>query len=130
MKIGQVSDKSGLPTKTIRYYESIGLIAPAGRTAAGYRAYDKNDLETLKFIQRARSLGFSIQEVSALLMLWNDRNRASAQVKELAKRHVEEIDRKVAELQSMKETLSTLIDKCHGDDRPNCPILNDLANAR
>lgn len=127
MKIGQVATKSGLPAKTIRYYESIGLIDPAGRTSAGYRAYEEKDIQTLRFIQRARSLGFSISEVSALLTLWNDRNRASAQVKELAKRHVEEMDRKITELQSMKDTLSELIDKCQGDHRPDCPILNDFA---
>lgn len=127
MKIGQVAEVSGLPAKTIRYYESIGLIEPAGRTSSGYRAYQEKDIETLKFIQRARSLGFSINEVSALLMLWNDRNRASAQVKELAKQHVADMDRKIAELQSMKDTLSNLIEKCQGDHRPDCPILNDFA---
>ncbi|WP_421781723.1 Cu(I)-responsive transcriptional regulator [Kiloniella litopenaei] len=127
MKIGQVSEASGLPAKTIRYYESIGLIEPAGRTSSGYRAYQAKDIETLKFIQRSRSLGFSINEVSALLALWNDRNRASAQVKELAKQHVADMDRKIAELQSMKDTLSNLIEKCQGDHRPDCPILNDFA---
>ncbi|WP_455349856.1 Cu(I)-responsive transcriptional regulator [Kiloniella litopenaei] len=127
MKIGQVSEVSGLPAKTIRYYESIGLIEPAGRTSSGYRAYQEKDIETLKFIQRARSLGFSISEVSALLTLWNDRNRASSQVKALAKQHVADMDRKITELQSMKDTLSNLIEKCQGDHRPDCPILNDFA---
>ncbi|WP_085902278.1 Cu(I)-responsive transcriptional regulator [Kiloniella majae] len=127
MKIGQVAEVSGLPAKTIRYYESIGLIEPAGRTSSGYRAYQERDIETLKFIQRARSLGFSINEVSALLTLWNDRNRASSQVKALAKQHVADMDRKIAELQSMKDTLSNLIEKCQGDHRPDCPILNDFA---
>ena len=130
MKIGQVASISGLPAKTIRYYESIGLIEPAGRTSSGYRAYEEKDIETLRFIQRARSLGFSINEVSCLLMLWNDRNRASAQVKELAKIHVADMDRKITELQGMKDTLSELIDKCHGDHRPDCPILNDFAKIK
>nr|WP_085908816.1 Cu(I)-responsive transcriptional regulator [Kiloniella majae] len=127
MKIGQVAEVSGLPAKTIRYYESIGLIEPAGRNSSGYRAYQEKDIETLKFIQRARSLGFSINEVSALLTLWHDRNRASSQVKALAKQHVADMDRKISELQSMKDTLSNLIEKCQGDHRPDCPILNDFA---
>lgn len=127
MNIGTAAQRSGVPAKTIRYYESIGLIDAAARTDSGYRVYAARDVETLRFIQRARSLGFSVKDVADLLMLWRDKGRASGQVKALAKRHVEEINRKIAELQAMGETLDELIEKCHGDDRPDCPILRDLA---
>ena len=127
MQIGTVSERSGVPAKTIRYYESIGLIAQAPRTGGGYRDYDERDVATLRFIQRARSLGFSVSEVGDLLALWRDQGRASAQVKRLAERHVEDIDRKVAELRGMRATLVDLIERCHGDERPDCPILDDLA---
>lgn len=127
MQIGTVAGKSGVPAKTIRYYESVGLIAQAGRSAAGYRVYDERDVETLRFIQRARGLGFPVAEVGNLLALWHDKDRHSAEVKALARNHVQEIDRKVAELLGMRETLAHLIERCHGDDRPDCPILADLA---
>lgn len=129
MNIGEVADKSGVRAKTIRYYEDIGLIPPARRTESGYRNYDDRDLATLRFVQRARSLGFSVKDVGALLALWHDNARASAEVKSLAGNHVEEIDRKIAELRSMRYTLVDLMERCHGDDRPDCPILNDLAGA-
>ncbi|MFQ5467374.1 MAG: Cu(I)-responsive transcriptional regulator [Kiloniellaceae bacterium] len=129
MQIGTAAEQSRVPPKTIRYYESVGLIAPARRTASGYRDYGERDVQTLRFIQRARSLGFSISDVAGLLNLWHDRDRHSAQVKALADRHVAEIDRKIAELRGMRETLVHLITRCHGDDRPDCPILEDLAGA-
>ncbi len=127
MQIGAVAEKSGVPPKTIRYYESVGLIEQAGRTAAGYRVYDGRDIETLRFIQRARGLGFSVSEVADLLALWRDTKRHSAEVKGLAKAHVQDIDRKIAGLQGMRHTLTHLIERCHGDERPDCPILDDLA---
>jgi Cu(I)-responsive transcriptional regulator len=129
MNIGEVAEKSGIPAKTIRYYEDVGLIPPARRTESGYRDYDDRDLATLRFVQRARSLGFSVKDVGALLALWHDNARASAEVKALAADHVNEIDRKLAELKSMRRTLVDLMERCHGDDRPDCPILDDLARA-
>jgi MerR family copper efflux transcriptional regulator len=128
MQIGTVADRSGVPAKTIRYYESIGLIAEAGRTAGGYRVYGEHDVATLRFIQRSRGLGFSVSDVAMLLDLWHDKDRASAQVKALAKKHLEEIDRKIAELEGMRGTLVHLVERCHGDERPDCPILEDLAH--
>jgi len=127
MNIGEVAGKSGVPAKTIRYYEDVGLIPPARRTESGYRDYDDRDLATLRFVQRSRSLGFSVKDVGALLALWHDNARASAEVKALAADHVSEIDRKLAELKSMRRTLVDLMERCHGDDRPDCPILDDLA---
>ncbi len=127
MRIGAASRQAGLPTKTIRYYESVGLIEAARRTGGGYRNYDQRQVQTLRFIQRARGLGFSVRDVAELLALWRDRARHSAQVKTLAGRHLSEIDRKITELQGMRETLVDLIERCHGDDRPDCPILADLA---
>lgn len=127
MNIGTAAERSGVAAKTIRYYESVGLIQPAERTAAGYRVYGTQDVETLRFVQRARSLGFSVEEVSNLLALWRDRSRSSAEVKALARHRVEDIDRKVAELTEMRETLLHLMERCHGDDRPDCPILQGLA---
>ena len=127
MQIGTVAGKSGVSAKAIRYYESIGLIQAASRSHSGYRIYGERDLRTLHFIQRARSLGFSVEEVGALLELWRDTERHSAQVKALARRHVDDIDRKIAELGGMRDSLTHLIERCHGDDRPDCPILDDLA---
>ncbi|HYD31834.1 MAG TPA: Cu(I)-responsive transcriptional regulator [Azospirillaceae bacterium] len=127
MNIGTVAKRSGVPAKTIRYYESVGLIRPAERGDNGYRTYSETDVETLRFIQRARSLGFSVADVGNLLALWHDRGRASADVKALAQRHVIEIDRKVEELLAIKRTLLMLMNHCHGDQRPDCPILDTLA---
>lgn len=126
MNIGEAAAESGLGAKTIRYYEEIGLIQPL-RSDNGYRAFRESDVETLKFIARARSLGFSVKDVAKLLSLYRDRSRASADVHAIARTTIDRIDRKVAELQSMRATLAHLIDKCHGDDRPDCPILDDLA---
>ena len=128
MNIGTAAARSGVPAKTIRYYEGIGLIKKAGRTAGGYRDYSDIDVETLKFIQRARSLGFSVKDVADLLALWQDRDRASSEVKRIAEGHVEAIGRKIVELEEIRRTLETLIHRCHGDDRPDCPILEGLSH--
>lgn len=127
MNIGAAARRSGVAAKTIRYYESVGLIAPAARTAAGYRVYDQRDVETLRFVQRARGLGFSVDDVGNLLALWQDRQRSSAEVKALARRRMEDIERKIAELTEMRATLHNLMEHCHGDRRPHCPILSGLA---
>ncbi|MFA7428615.1 MAG: Cu(I)-responsive transcriptional regulator [Rhodospirillaceae bacterium] len=129
MNISMVADQSGVPAKTIRYYEGIGLIAAPPRSEGGYRVYSNRDVETLRFIQRARSLGFSVKDVGDLLALWQDRSRASSEVKAMAERHVVEIERKIAELESMRGTLNELMVRCHGDDRPDCPILDGLAGS-
>ena len=126
MQIGTVADKTGVSAKAIRYYESIGLIAAAARTHSGYRVYGDHDVQTLRFIQRARGLGFSVVEVANLLALWRDSERHSAQVKALAANHVAEIDRKIVGLRGMRDTLTYLMERCHGDDRPECPILDAL----
>ena len=127
MNIGESAAASGVSAKMIRYYESIGLIRKAARSSAGYRAYKETDLHTLKFIRRARDLGFSIGDISRLLALWRDRRRASAEVKKMALEHVTELRRKIAELEAMTRTLLMLAETCHGDDRPHCPIIDDLA---
>jgi Cu(I)-responsive transcriptional regulator len=127
MNIGTAASKSGVPAKTIRYYESIGLIPPATRAENGYRHYTDVDIATLKFIQRARRLGFSVKGVGNLLELWRDRKRSSASVKKVALDHIGEIETRIAELESIRRTLVHLTDRCHGDDRPDCPILDDLS---
>lgn len=127
MNIGQAAELSGLPPKTIRYYDDIGLIAPRGRRANGYRDYDARDVHVLRFVQRARSLGFSVERCRELLGLYGDRNRASADVKAIALARIADIDRKLHELAAMKATLLDLAERCHGDERPNCPILDNLA---
>lgn len=129
MNIGAASARSGLPEKTIRYYEEIGLIVPARRDN-GYRDYGERDLHVLKFLHRARSLGFSIEDCRSLLSLYRDRERASADVKQLAERRLAEIDGKIRELQSIKRTLAHLAQNCQGNARPDCPILDDLAGER
>jgi len=126
MNIGTAAEKSRLPVKTIRYYEDIGLVRPE-RCGNGYRDFSTEDLERLKFLQRARSLGFSIDECRDLLSLYEDRNRASADVKAITRSKIQEVDRKIAELKSLKRVLMDLADACHGDDRPDCPIIDDLA---
>ena len=127
MNIGTAAELSGVSAKTIRYYEDIGLVPQVLRRDNGYRHYEQTDIETLRFVQRARRLGFSAGDVAKLLSLWQDKGRASAEVKDLALRHVAEIEGRIAELQSMRRTLVHLSDRCHGDDRPECPILDDLA---
>ncbi|HBO0816347.1 TPA: Cu(I)-responsive transcriptional regulator [Pseudomonas aeruginosa] len=128
MNIGEAAKKSGLTPKMIRYYESIELLRPAGRSASGYRHYNENDLHTLAFIRRSRDLGFSLDEVGKLLTLWQDRQRASADVKALAAQHVRELNRKIEELSTLRDTLQDLVEHCQGDHRPDCPILKDLAS--
>ncbi len=123
MNIGEAAKKSGLTPKMIRYYESIELLRPAGRSASGYRHYNENDLHTLAFIRRSRDLGFSLDEVGKLLTLWQDRQRASADVKALAAQHVRELNRKIEELSTLRDTLQDLVEHCQGDHRPDCPIL-------
>ncbi|HSC82475.1 MAG TPA: Cu(I)-responsive transcriptional regulator [Pseudomonas sp.] len=126
MNIGQAAKQSGLSAKMIRYYESIGLLQPAGRTTSGYRQYGSQDLHVLAFIKRARDLGFSLEEVAKLLTLWQDRDRASADVKALAQMHIAELNRKIEELSGLRDTLSELVQHCQGDQRPDCPILKGL----
>ena len=127
MQIGWVAERSGVPAKTIRYYEEIGLIAKPKRTAGGYRAFSKQDIDILRFVNRARGLGFSIKDVRNLLALYQDRERASADVKSISLERVKEIERKMEELDSMRRTLLNLAKICHGDERPECPILDELA---
>lgn len=127
MNIGEAAARSGVPAKTIRYYEDVGLIGPADRAANGYRDYGETDLHILRFVQRARSLGFTVAECRRLLALWRDPHRASADVKALTERRIADIDRKMADLASMRTALVQLAEHCHGDERPNCPILDDLA---
>jgi MerR family copper efflux transcriptional regulator len=126
MTIGEVASRSGMPPKTIRFYEEIGLIEPAKRLGNRYRAYDEADLHTLRFIHRARGLGFSVKDVGALLSLYRDRHRASRDVKRLALAHVAEIDRKIEELRTIRDVIADLARRCRGDQRPECPILDEL----
>jgi len=127
MNIGQAASRSGVSAKMIRHYEEIGLIPKASRTYSNYRMYSGNDVHTLRFIRQARSLGFSIKQIERLLGLWRNQRRPSSKVKSLALEHIAELDARIAELQSMKRTLLSLADHCHGDDRPDCPILDGLA---
>jgi Cu(I)-responsive transcriptional regulator len=127
MTIGQAAKASAVSAKMIRHYESIGLLPKAQRTRAGYRLYSGSDVHTLRFIHRARSLGFPLETNRTLHALWRNRRRSSGQVKDLALRHVEDLERKIAEMQAMVRTLNHLAHNCHGDDRPDCPILDDLA---
>ena len=128
MNIGQAAKHSGLSAKMIRYYESIGLLKPAHRSDSGYRLYSDDDLHTLAFIKRSRDLGFSLEEVGKLLALWQDRQRASSDVKALARQHIDELNQKIVELTSLRDTLQDLVDTCQGDHRPDCPILKGLAS--
>ncbi len=127
INISQAAQATGLTPRMIRHYESIGLLTGTARTAAGYRLFSEQDLHTLRFIQRARSLGFSIEQISQLLALWQDRERSSAVVKTLAREHLKELEDKIAGLQAMHDSLSELASCCLGDERPDCPILDRLA---
>lgn len=127
MRIGVLSELTGVPAKTIRYYEGVGLIPPADRQANGYRAYSQTDVDILHFIQRSRALGFSVKKVGELLALWYDRNRTSASVKALALTHIDEVEAKIAELEGLRATLLDLTERCQGDNRPDCPILERLS---
>lgn len=125
--IGEASRRTGVTAKMIRHYEDIGLIPAASRTVAGYRVYGEPDLHRLRFIKRARSLGFSIKDIGVLLGLWGNPRRASRDVKRLAQAHVDALELKIQEMQSMQRTLRELAARCHGDSRPECPVLDDLA---
>ena len=127
MNIGQAAAASGVSAKMIRHYEEGGLIRAARRTASNYRSYSDNDVHVLRFIKRARSLGFSIAEIKTLLSLWQDTSRSSSAVKRIARTHIEELQRKIADMQAMARTLEHLVHHCHGDHRPECPILDELA---
>jgi Cu(I)-responsive transcriptional regulator len=125
--IGETAKASGVTAKMIRHYESIGLIGEALRTDAGYRVYNERDVQVLQFIHRARELGFSLEQIRTLLALWQDKHRASKDVRAMARQHIAELDKKIADMQAMRRTLETLATKCHGDERPDCPILDDLS---
>lgn len=127
MNIGEAARRSGVSSKMIRHYESIGLLVSAQRSESGYRVYSDKDLHTLRFIATARSLGFSLDEIEKLLSLWQDKNRSSADVKELVLNHIADLDQKIAELTSMRTTLQTLASACSGNARPDCPILSGIS---
>lgn len=127
MDIGAAAGQSGVSAKMIRHYESIGLLPKAARTQANYRVYRPSDVHTLRFIKRARTLGFSIEDIRQLLGLWQNRSRSSAAVKSISRKHVQELKQRIAQMQSMVDTLEHLAEHCHGDHRPECPILDDLA---
>ena len=130
MNIGDVAVATGLPAKTIRYYESEGLIDRPRRSAGNYRLYDERHVATLRFIQQARQLGFSVREVASLVALWRNKRRASADVRRLATAHLGDIDARIAELKRIRQTLEGLIARCQGDHRPDCPILDELAEEK
>lgn len=130
MTIGRAAASSGVPPRTIRFYEELGLLKPAERLANSYRAYDQSNIQTLCFIRRARDLGFSLEEIDKLLALYRNRRRASEDVKRLALAHVADLDHKIAELTRIRDTLAELARRCHGDQRPECPILQDLERSQ
>lgn len=127
--IGDAAARSGVSAKMLRHYESLGLLPKVARTEAGYRLYSDSDVHTLRFIRRARDLGFAIAEISELLKLWQNRRRSSSDVKRIAQTHIADLDRRLAEMQAMKLALEQLVGCCHGDERPDCPILDGLAAA-
>jgi Cu(I)-responsive transcriptional regulator len=127
MNIGQAAAASGVTAKMILHYEESGLIRAPRRTASNYRSYSDNDVHVLRFVKRARSLGFSMADIKTLLSLWQDKSRSSSAVKRIARTHIDELERKIAELQAMARTLEHLVHHCHGDHRPECPIIEELA---
>jgi len=126
LQIGQAAKRADVSTKMVRHYESLGLLPVVVRTESGYRQYSDKDVHTLRFIKRARTLGFSMPEIAELLTLWQNKRRSSASVKRIAASHVADLDRRIEELSTMKRSLQTLVDCCHGDQRPDCPILDEL----
>ena len=128
MNISQVAKASGLSARMIRHYEQIGLVPAPARSESGYRQYTQTDLHSLRFIHSAREMGFSMEQIAQLLMLWQDRSRSSSEVKRLAQQHLQELEQKIADLQAMSNTLADLANCCHGDDRPDCPIIESLAS--
>ena len=128
LTIGQLSEQSGVSPKTIRYYEEVGLLPEPKRTANGYRCYDLRSVHILRFVGRARELGFPMQDIQDLLALWNDKRRKSSQIRAIAESHLDSIESRIAKLQGMQATLQRLIHGCHGDDRPDCPILDQLSS--
>jgi Cu(I)-responsive transcriptional regulator len=126
MNIGEAAEFSGVSAKMIRYYEETGLVPKPGRTAGGYRSYDHADIHRLKFVARSRELGFSMEKISELLRLWQDRKRSSRDVKNLAQQHLKELEDQIQRLQEMHHTLKHLADACDGNNRPHCPILKEL----
>lgn len=130
MNIGQASERTGVSAKMIRYYEEIGLLPSAARRANGYRDYGDQDIAVLQFVRRTRDLGFSLEEVSSLLALWSDKKRSSREVKRLAETHIADLERRIRELRAVMKTLRALAQHCRGDERSDCPILDDLATPR
>lgn len=126
--IGEAAARSGVSAKMLRHYESLGLLPRVARTASGYRLYSEREVHTLRFIRRARDLGFSIAEITELLKLWQNRRRSSSDVKRIARTHIADLERRLAEMQVMKQALEQLVSCCHGDERPDCPILEGLAD--
>lgn len=130
MNIGQAAAASGVAAKMIRYYESVGLIPEASRSDSGYRQYGQNQVQTLRFLKRARELGFSLERIKILIGLWEDKARHSADVKKLARQYIAELDQDIVKLQSIRNQLDHLVRNCHGDHRPDCPILDDLDKSK
>ncbi len=127
LNIGQAAEASGISAKMIRHYEDVGLVPPASRTFSGYRTYNHRDVHMLRFIKHSRDLGFPIKQIKDLLSLWHDQNRPSSKVKSMAMEHIEILNKKIQELNAMKSELTRLVSCCHGDTRPDCPILDNLA---
>ena len=126
MNIGEASERSGVSAKMIRYYEQVGLLPKPERRQSGYRAYDENDIHRLRFVRRARDFGFPVERIRELLRLWSDRKRPSSEVKRIAETHVAELDARIAQLTALRDSMKDLARRCHGDARPDCPILADL----
>ena len=127
--IGEAARRSGVSPRMVRHYEGLGLLPAVARTESGYRQYDEADIHTLRFVKRSRDLGFSMAEIAELVGLWHNRRRTSASVKRIAQKHLGELEQRIADMQAMQRTLSHLVHCCHGDARPDCPILEDLAGA-
>ncbi|MFZ3120304.1 MAG: Cu(I)-responsive transcriptional regulator [Variovorax sp.] len=127
--IGEAARRSGVSARMVRHYEGLGLLPEVARTESGYRQYTEADIHTLRFVKRSRDLGFSMEEIAELVGLWHNRRRTSASVKRIAQKHLGDLEQRIADMQAMQRTLSHLVHCCHGDARPDCPILEDLAGA-